>query len=136
MLALTHAAIGGAIGETIPSPWLAFGIGMISHILLDKIPHFFSFKKPLKDIIIWGDAVATTLFLILLFFMPSHNHLGLIFGALGGVVIDLTLVILFKEKGRLAVWHTNRQIHKASYLWLLTDVVLFGIGLAAILMAL
>ena len=81
MLALTHAAIGGAIGETIPSPWLAFGVGLISHVLLDKVPHFFSFKKPIKQIIIWGDAAATFLFLIFLYLFNSHNHLGLIFGA-------------------------------------------------------
>ncbi len=34
-----HAAMGGAIGQFINEPWLAFFIGFASHLLLDAIPH-------------------------------------------------------------------------------------------------
>jgi hypothetical protein len=133
MLSLTHAAIGGAIGEQLGNPYFAFGLALISHILLDKVPHFFSFKKPLKQIIIYGDTIATTLFLIFLWFLPTKNHTELMLGAFGGVLIDLCLVLIAQEKGKIAAWHTNRQIHKDSPIWLLTDLTLFILGLALII---
>lgn len=34
-----HAALGGAIGQFINEPWLAFVVGFISHFLADAIPH-------------------------------------------------------------------------------------------------
>ena len=34
-----HAAAGGAIGQFISEPWLAFAIGFASHFALDIVPH-------------------------------------------------------------------------------------------------
>jgi hypothetical protein len=35
----THVAIGAAIGFAVGNPWLGFGLGMLSHFLVDMIPH-------------------------------------------------------------------------------------------------
>jgi hypothetical protein len=39
MYITVHAAAGGAIGQFISEPWLAFALGFISHFILDAIPH-------------------------------------------------------------------------------------------------
>lgn len=35
----THVAIGAAIGFSIGNPLLGFGLGMLSHFIVDMIPH-------------------------------------------------------------------------------------------------
>jgi len=39
MYLTVHAAAGGAIGQWVNQPWLAFVIGFASHLVLDMIPH-------------------------------------------------------------------------------------------------
>jgi hypothetical protein len=133
MLSLTHAAIGGAIGEQIPNPYLAFGVALVSHLILDKVPHFWSFQKNIKKIIIWSDVVFTTAFLIFLYFFHAINHASLFWGAVGGATIDFVLVLLLREKGKIAEWHTNRQPHQEKLVWLFSDLTLFIIGLSLII---
>ena len=39
MFLTIHTAAGAIIGKSLPSVWLAFVIGFISHFILDLIPH-------------------------------------------------------------------------------------------------
>src|SRR3989338_1914445 len=39
MTLTTHATLGALIGATIGSPLAAFAIGLLSHFLIDMIPH-------------------------------------------------------------------------------------------------
>jgi hypothetical protein len=39
MFLTTHATVGLIIGKYIPQPLLAFGLGFLSHLILDAIPH-------------------------------------------------------------------------------------------------
>ncbi|MCC6290988.1 hypothetical protein IT398_02895 [Candidatus Nomurabacteria bacterium] len=40
MILVTHAVVGGAIGQVIGNPSLAFSAGFLSHFILDAIPHW------------------------------------------------------------------------------------------------
>ncbi len=39
MYLFVHATVGAVIGKAVPNPVLAFGIGLLSHFALDRIPH-------------------------------------------------------------------------------------------------
>lgn len=134
MTTFTHIAIAGAIGEKIQNPFLAYFAGILSHLILDKVPHYWPESRKAQDYIIKGDSVFSVFLLSGIFFLPSTNHLGLFFGALGGATVDLFAVIIMKEKGKFAEWHTNRQLHRAEPRWIFTDVLLTVIGLIAIWM--
>ena len=45
MLSFTHLFVGAAVGATTNQPVLALGLGIISHHLLDALPHVDSFAK-------------------------------------------------------------------------------------------
>lgn len=87
MLLSSHALVGGALGQATGNPILAFFVGIISHYLLDMIPHYdttdggkltlrqyglifldlailavllFVFKKSLDNNFFWGLAGAVT----------------------------------------------------------------------------
>lgn len=40
MFLTVHAAAGVAIGTFVPNVPLAFGLGLLSHFLLDRVPHY------------------------------------------------------------------------------------------------
>jgi hypothetical protein len=132
MMMLTHAAITGAVGEEIGNPYLAFLMGMLIHLLMDKIPHFWAKEKTGQNIIKITDSVLTAIFLLILYFVPTDHHLGLFWGGLGGIVIDIALVFLMKEKGPIAAWHTKRQPHQQKAIWLVTDILIFVFGVMLI----
>ena len=48
MYITAHAAAGAALGQFIPSIWLAFIAGFVSHLLLDMIPHGGEWVENLK----------------------------------------------------------------------------------------
>jgi hypothetical protein len=126
---LTHAAITGAAGEIVGSPWIAFPLGMLIHLVMDKIPHVWPATKGGQTVLKYVDSISTALFVFSLLLVPTIHTSGLIAGALGGVVIDIWCVGVMREKGRIAVWHTHRQPHKQTYFWYLTDTVVFTAGL-------
>jgi hypothetical protein len=132
MLMVTHAAVTGAAGLVIVNPCLAFPAGILIHLLMDKIPHTWSMKKYTQTVFKFSDVALTVIFISLLFLIDTPNRAGLIWGALGGVVVDVALVGIMAEKGKLAVWHTKRQPHKEDLRWLASDVAVFLLGLALI----
>jgi hypothetical protein len=132
VLSLTHASAGALAGAFITNPVVAFGAGVVIHLVMDKIPHFWPKEKIYQDKLINIDTLISTLFLIALFIYPESRSASIIAGALGGVMVDLYLVIIMKQKGKIAEWHTKRQYHHQEPIWLLTDIAIFII-LAAVL---
>ncbi|MBI4133008.1 hypothetical protein HY478_00180 [Candidatus Uhrbacteria bacterium] len=103
MFLVTHAAVGAIVGQATGNPVLAVLGGFISHFLIDIIPHgdsnlYKSYKKGervrLAKAYVTMDAVATTLFVLLLFnfrdfFHPLNVSLGITFGILPDLLIGL-----------------------------------------------
>lgn len=98
---ITHATIGAACGIATGNPVIAFGAGVVSHVVLDLIPHtdqgtFFKEDSPTARWPLWlwtsavlDAALAFALLLYLLTLYPSSFYLPIIGGALGGLSIDL-----------------------------------------------
>ncbi len=95
MKATTHALVGGLSGALVGRPAPAFGAGVVSHALLDFLPHRDD-DRPLH-LIADGCGVLVVLALAIV-----AGNIGMAAGAIGGVIPDLENVpdILFKRKGR------------------------------------
>jgi len=114
MFLTVHAAAGLAIGKNINSVPLAFILGVVSHFILDIIPHgdrglfnrLILFKNGVQRIfmIIFTDATLLAIFLLFVYVSSPQNQLAAITaGILGGIVPDLlnALSMIYK-KNRLA----------------------------------
>jgi hypothetical protein len=97
MLITTHSLVGGAIGQAAGSLPLAFTLGFLSHLVLDKIPHFDlgiwhkpgdRYKLGKREWIIIILDIITALALLLLL-IPKSVQAPFIVGAIGGVILDL-----------------------------------------------
>ncbi len=97
MTVLTHMAVGGAVGSLVESRGLAFGLGLLSHVPLDVIPHY-EFEKMWLEVAIvagfFGTLIAT-----------GHAGTGLFWGALGAVLPDLENLLW-----RLGFLPDNRKV--------------------------
>jgi len=125
MLSLTHASAGALAGEFIPNPILAFVAGVVIHLAMDKIPHFWPAENKDQGKVIISDTILSVAFLSGLLLLPDTRTPSVIAGALGGVSVDFFFVIVMRTKGKMAEWHTNRQPHKKEITWLATDIILF-----------
>ena len=107
MFLLTHAAVGGAVGVLTESSIIGFAGGIISHMILDAIPHetekgFFDkppeteedkkrFKKykfypMLADITLLG-----IFFIFIILNIPKESYLPFFAGITGGLLPDFVL---------------------------------------------
>ncbi len=95
MKATTHALVGGLSGALVGRPALAFVAGVVSHALLDFLPHRDD-NRPLH-LIADGCGVLVVLALAVL-----AGNIGMAAGVIGGVIPDLENVpdIVFRRKVR------------------------------------
>lgn len=99
MLFTTHILAGAALGATTDSPGIAFGIGLVSHHLLDWIPHFdtgslFNGKKRPKNLtpqefFIASLDVMMGLGFLAIIWLTTNQPITIFWGAIGGVIPDL-----------------------------------------------
>lgn len=98
MLSTPHLLVGAAIGSTVGGLPGAFAFGLLSHLLLDAVPHtdldLLEEKHPKK--IMPADYAAVTLDIVVgmvmvFYFAFSENHIPqhVIMGAFGGITPDL-----------------------------------------------
>lgn len=112
MILVTHGIVGGAIGRFLPThPILSFGLGFLSHFVIDAIPHWhyplaafetdandpmnanlpFA-RRALRDFFVIGlDCLAGVL--LALYFLKGNfavdsAFISIVAGALGGIVPD------------------------------------------------
>lgn len=133
MLSITHSVVGGALGAEIGQPFVAYLAGIIAHFIMDKIPHFWPKEKKGQTVVKSVDAFLTVGALVaMLLFYPEAKYI--FWGALGGATVDAVLVLTpLETKSKVGLWHTRRQIHKESYLYYATDLLLIGIALTWLL---
>lgn len=88
MYCATHALVGGMTAGMLSGPFGAFAGGMVTHIILDAIPHH-DYEETIWGIIDFLVALGLVLFLYNRF--PAAPQFFL--GSLGGTVPDLEVVI-------------------------------------------
>lgn len=80
MTAITHLAVGAALGSFTDSRSLSFLLGLVGHVPLDLVPHY-EFEK------FWVDALAVVAILSALL-VAGLGGTGIFWGALGAVLPD------------------------------------------------
>ncbi len=104
MIALTHMVVGGAVGSFVDGRGIAFGLGVVSHVPLDVIPHY-EFDKMWLEVAIVASFLGAML-------ATGHAGTGLFWGALGGVVPDLENLLwrlgVMPERRKLFPGHNGR----------------------------
>ncbi len=140
MILSVHAIFGAAVASLVPShPVLGFGLGFVSHLALDAIPHqdykLLSFEinpnnklKPIdlirqkftliRDLIVLSfDAIIGFCLAFLFFFNPVYPYVFFI-GALGALLPDILtfIYLLFKHKALsdFFKFHTDFIHHKIN----------------------
>lgn len=113
MLLTLHAATGALLGEFASTPAAAFGLGFLSHFVLDTFPHgdrvlaraTKTTGRPLRYYLLLAvDALAAIAFFFPAFALGRFDNPWLAYlGLLGGLLPDLVVAIpeyaLFIKKG-------------------------------------
>lgn len=112
MYQVVHASAGLLIGSQTGNPWLAFILGVVSHYILDAIPHDAIELKRWRD---KGDFIKKValeatydlwLFIIILWLLQQNNllviNLSIIAGIVGALLPDFIwgAIELFKIKSK------------------------------------
>lgn len=126
MFSTVHAATGAALGSFLPHAPLAFGTGVVSHFLLDRIPHNdpdFPKGQTRRELISHPTArrffavaivdvtFTVALILWLLRALPAFPRASLIGGALGGVLPDFLFALSFLVNHPWARWYNRFHKH-------------------------
>lgn len=86
----THLVTGAAIGVVTGSPVKAFLFGLLSHLLLDAIPHHD--HRKVRNCAL--DIVGGTLLFALAFFFWKPDP-AMLWGAIGGVIPDIEVPLYY-----------------------------------------
>lgn len=121
MILFCHILLGAAIGQEISNPWLAVPLALLSHYVLDVVPHIEypiknieqkNWKKSLPDFIKVFFDISLAFLLIFLF---SNNHPVVYMCAFAAALPDaLTLLSMLFPNNILRLhdaWH-----HKIHFL--------------------
>lgn len=148
MFLTVHSSTGAFVGNTAGNPLLAFIIGMISHFLLDSIPHFdpsgsedFDSKKITLTkkgrrylLVVICDILLAGVFLLFLLSRKPVYPLGVIFGVIGSVLPDFLMGLYKLTKNPILkiynTFHQNihfdqKKIHVNFFLGNLTQLAAF-----------
>tara|TARA_Y100000310_G_C20198740_1_gene585890 strand:+ start:139 stop:597 length:459 start_codon:yes stop_codon:yes gene_type:complete len=123
MFLIVHSTAGIALGSLTGNPIIAFAMGLISHLVLDIIPHGDEelgkwaikggFIKRMSILFIIDFSIA--LLFIFIFFRNNiiENPYPLLAGAIGGILPDLLVgfVTIFKSK----TWNWYLIFHKINH---------------------
>jgi hypothetical protein len=127
---LTHATTGAAIGYKVGNPILAFIFAIIFHLILDKIPHFWPGLQKNKRYYVIANYIFIIGVLVYILNINLKNQTGIIFGAIGGLIVDIILVIIPPiYKSKLGKWHNKRQIHSRNILYIWIDLAITALAL-------
>ncbi|HVP56502.1 MAG TPA: hypothetical protein VMU02_00260 [bacterium] len=106
MCSVTHVAVGALLGSLVNNALAAFGLGVVSHIPLDAIPHF-----DFKDFRL--DAVESVVFLVAVLVVGGLSPM--LFGAIGSVLPDIENLLwkvgLLDENHKIFPTHSGLVKH-------------------------
>ncbi|MFA5029711.1 MAG: hypothetical protein WC518_03105 [Patescibacteria group bacterium] len=123
MFITVHAAAAAILGRQAANPVIAFILGLISHFVLDAIPHgdehlgkkFLGFgikeKEDFRIMALYGsiDSFFLAVFLIFLFknFEFNNNGDNIAWAIVGGILPDILVAIYKLKNFKLLRWFSN-----------------------------
>lgn len=118
MTAITHVSAGAAIGSFMPNPIASAGVGFLSHLLFDFIPHWdpevipqkqAGFRKILGPILLAIDLSVASVILVLLIPYPT-----MFWGGLIGGIVDLDNFMHLLSRFGIRVHEEGSKWHNPS----------------------
>ncbi len=133
MILTPHMLVGAAIGSQVSNPWLAFCFGLLSHYLIDLLPHWdylqevkvsnpSHIKKVMADLLIGAIAV-------LVLTWPEPNKLIIFVAVAASILPDFMngIYLNFKTWGlkHHSIFHNKIHIFKGLSFWqgILTTII-------------
>lgn len=134
MYCITHFIAGATIGTVLPGPVSAACVGLVSHAVLDTVPHSEYSRAS------WGvlDVIGTCLFALAV--LAAGADVRAVAGGIGGALPDLEVAAAylfpkaFRPQGRLGLVfpsHSGLVRHRRlAFPWgvLTQAAVIFGLG--------
>lgn len=124
MTLTTHAALGALIGSLVGNPFIGFFLGLVSHFLVDIIPHGDNMladryrvhkKKKLPMAYVTVDAAFSIIFLMIVsnYHSVAANYLAFSAAVVGSVLPDFIvgLAEIWKTKSLRAFFKFHFFIH-------------------------
>jgi hypothetical protein len=137
MFATTHVITGAVIGRRVRNPALAFGLGVVSHLALDALPHFgMDVTAPggRRRFLLIATADGLTLSTVLATMVRRGRPASELAGSLGALLLDLDKPT--KELGVRQLWpdwlhrtHLDIQVWEAPHRWPI-DAAVAAVSLA------
>lgn len=155
MFITIHAAAATLIGAQTDSPAIAFCLGVISHFILDIIPHgdmelgkrFFGLKisnlreeDKLKTMAIYGSMDACAMVLLLIFMFKNFDFArseGVSWAIIGGILPDILVGFYQLTKMKYLKWFY--QYHRWNHFLILNKLkrdlpIKYGIVMQAVIL--
>lgn len=127
MTATNHAVTGAIIAAVIPHPLIGLPLALLSHFVLDSIPHFGAHTKAKPDSKEFAAILATDGFLLISFLIivtlagyeAGYQWWLLPVGALLGVLPDIMWIKHYRNdlRGEEKHWDYIRHFHKKIQRW-------------------
>jgi len=118
----THALVGGALGLAIDGGGaVAFVVGVLTHALLDMMPHHDPDPEDAADVLLFVGFNAATLLATVRLHRQSGGAPEVLWGAVGGALPDLEHLLFFRACGgfelcekKLFPTHDGRLPHRGA----------------------
>jgi len=131
MIISTHIISGGFAGEMLQNPILAFLVGIISHFILDAVPHTDNFmdgkcRWNCKQTIFTSVDIFLTIGLLVFLHPALTIHNSFWWGALGGLLPDLidNVPILRGYLLKYKIVQKYHAFHEATHLLREPNIIL------------
>jgi hypothetical protein len=91
MLVTNHVLSGALIGHLAPGPATAFGVGVLSHLVLDAVPHWGGLGpiRQLMHVAVPDGLVGAATMVVVTAATPSRRRLRVLAGMAGAAFLDL-----------------------------------------------
>ncbi|MFH1889977.1 MAG: hypothetical protein ABIJ91_00145 [Candidatus Kuenenbacteria bacterium] len=131
MYLTVHASAGILIGSQVGNPWLAFILGVLSHFVLDAIPHdsieLHNWREKgngIKKFLLEG-VVDLLLLTLIILWLQSYNLIdfepSILFGVAGALVPDFIWVFAEFFNIKNLVFDKYKQFHDSMHKTFLKD---------------
>lgn len=146
MLVAPHVAVGAALGAVIGNPLVVVPLSIISHFVLDAVPHWQETLAPYqptkKTFIRIPIDVTIGLIVVLLALQAQPQHaLAIWLGAVFASAPDLDVIVIAYPKLKHGLlkkyweWHCAIQRETSSLWGIVPQLVVIGLGLMVIYQA-
>ena len=134
MTTATHLLVGGALGSLVAGhPVVALGLGIVSHVPLDMVPHF-DFRDYRRDVALGVGCAAVVIAGLAI---RGHGASGAIWGMFGGIIPDLENLAwkmgLMKETRRVFPTHRKGWLRHGAALGRSNLLTQGALGLASLM---